>query len=187
MKEDYSFRGQREDEDVLAIVRQNVWVFAKTCFIILILANIVVFSLILFGASGVFSYFLVSFVILAGVLIGYKWYVWTNSIYILSNQRIIQIEQNGLFHRVISEIELDRIQDISTEIKGPIQMFLNFGSIHIKTASSDAGMDLTCVTDPYDIQQQIVKAHNLMKNDFSGKMEFRDSFGDDVSKSVKKL
>lgn len=176
MRDEYSFRGQREDEDVLAVIKQNAWVFARTGLYILIGANVCVFSFILFGAQGVFSYLLLIFVVLAGFLVLYRWYLWTNSIYILTNERIIEIEQNSLFHRIITEIELDRIQDITTEQKGAIQTFLNFGSIHIKTASANTGMELKEVTDPYDVQQQIVKAKNVMKSDFSGKMEFKDSF-----------
>ncbi len=174
---DYSFRGQRDDEDVLLVIKQNAWVFAKTGFYILIGANIVVFSFIMLGMSGIFSYLLAIFVIMVGILIVYKWYLWSNSIYILTNQRIIEIKQDKLFHRLIIEMELAMIQDISTEQKGAVQTFLNFGSIHIKTASSNAGMEMTDVTDPYETQQQIVKAKNLMKNDFKGKMEFRDNFG----------
>lgn len=182
MANNYSFRGQRDDEDVLLVIKQNAWVFAKTGFVILVLANVVVFALILFGASGIFSYLMLMFVVAAGFLVGYRWYIWANSIYILTNQRIIEMTQNSLFHKVISELELDRIQDISTEMKGPVQTLLNFGTIHIKTASSDSGVDLTAVTDPYDVQQQIVKAHKLMKSEVSGTMEFRDSFGDDSRK-----
>ncbi|MDO8513758.1 MAG: PH domain-containing protein [bacterium] len=185
MTEDYTFRGQRDDEDVLLIVKQNAWVFAKTGIIILILANVVVFALIMFGASGVFSYLLFIFVLAAGFLVGYRWYLWSNSNYMLTNQRIIKVDQSSIFHRVISEMELDRIQDISTEMKGPIQMMINFGTIHIKTASSNEGMELASVTDPYDVQQQIVKAHNLMKNEMSGKIEFQDSFGEEVPKKTK--
>lgn len=177
MNDAYRFRGQREDEDVLMVIKQNAWVFAKTAFYILILLNLLVFAFILFGASGVFSYLLVIFVIAGGFLVGTKWYIWTNSLYLLTNQRIIKITQENLFHRLISEIDLSLVQDISNEMKGPIQMFLNFGTIHIQTSTSMKALDLINVTDPYDVQQEIVKAHKLMKNDFSGKMEFRDNFG----------
>ena len=177
MKENYNFRGQREDEKVLFLLKQNAWVFAKTGLYILLSANLMVFVFILIGAGGFFSYILLIFVLGAGLLVGLKWYLWSNSIYLLTNQRIIWMNQESLFHRVIAEIDLDLVQDISSEVKGPIQVFLNFGTIHIKTGTTEAGLDLLNITDPYDVEQEIMKAHNLNKDGVLGKMEFRDTFG----------
>ncbi len=176
MYDDFHFRGQREDEEILLMIKQHVWVFAKTGFIILLLANLVVLMLMFAGASGYFSYALFAFVLGAGLMVGYKWFIWSNGIYIITNQRLIKIGQDGLFHRTITEIELDRIQDISSEMRGPLQMFLNFGTLHIATASSNSGLDLLWVPDPYDAQQKIVKALKYVKQDIGGKVEFKDSF-----------
>lgn len=177
MSENYTFRGQREDEEVILLFKQNAWVFAKMGLYILLAANLLVFAFILLGAGGIFSYLLLIFVLGAGFLVGLKWYLWANSIYLLTNQRIIEMNQESLFHRVISEIDLDLVQDISSEVKGPIQVFLNFGTIHIKTGTTEAGLDLKNISDPYDVEQEIMKAHNLNKNDILGKMDFRDNFG----------
>ena len=177
MRDNYTFRGQREDEEVLLVLKQNAWVFAKTGLYILLLVNLMVFAFILIGAGGFLSYILIIVVLGAGLMVGLKWYTWVNSIYLLTNQRIIWMDQESLFHRVISELDLDLVQDISSEVKGPIQVFMNFGTIHIKTGTTEAGMDLKNVTDPYDVEQEIMKAHNLNKDGVLGKMEFRDTFG----------
>lgn len=176
MESELIFKGQRDDEDVILILKQNPWVLAKAGFAILGLGIVVVLVLLKFGASSISSYVLVIFIIIALSVSLYKWFIWWNGMYILSNQRIIKINQKSLFHRLISEAELDRIQDITTEIKGPIQTLLNFGTIHIQTASTEIMIDLTSVTNPYEVQQKIVKAHKLMKNELPGKLEITDNF-----------
>jgi hypothetical protein len=174
--EEYNFRGQREDEEVLLMAKQHPWVMAKTGFIVLIMANLVVLSLLLFGASAYTSWIMIVAIFIAAIMIGYRWFVWWNGAYILTNQRIIRLEQKSLFHRLISEAELDRIQDVTTEIKGFIQTSLNFGTVHIQTASAQTMIDLTNIINPYEMQQKIVKAHKLMKNELPGQVEMSDTF-----------
>lgn len=55
-------------------------------------------------------------------------------VWIVTNQRIINIEQHGLFARVISEKDLGRMQDITSAIEGFLPTLLNYGDVHIQTA-----------------------------------------------------
>lgn len=157
MSEEYSFRGKRSNEVVLLVVKQHPWVLMPIVWVWLLLIAVMTLAVWQFGFSNISSYLI--FAVLAfGLLYSvYQWFVWNNSDYIITNQRVIKIDQNGLFNREISEAEIDRIQEISTEIKGPIRTLLNFGRVKIQTASSYGRVDLEDVVDPYDIQQQIVR------------------------------
>jgi len=55
-------------------------------------------------------------------------------VWIVTNERIINIEQKGLFARVISEKELVIMQDITSEIEGFWHTVFNYGDIFIQTA-----------------------------------------------------
>lgn len=55
-------------------------------------------------------------------------------VWIVTNQRIINIEQKGLFARVVSEKDLGRMQDITSDIEGFWATVLNYGDVHIQTA-----------------------------------------------------
>ncbi len=57
-------------------------------------------------------------------------------VWIVTNKRIINIEQNGLFARTISEQRLSRIQDVTSEIKGLFPTFLNYGDVYVQTAGT---------------------------------------------------
>ncbi len=66
---------------------------------------------------------------------------WTNyylDVWYVTDKRIIDIDQKGIFHRQISNIRFDKIQDISIEVRGVIATFFNFGDIHVQTASEDS-------------------------------------------------
>jgi uncharacterized membrane protein YdbT with pleckstrin-like domain len=54
--------------------------------------------------------------------------------WILTNERIIDIEQKGLFSREVSEFKLDKIQDVSIDVSGVIPTLFHYGSVQIQTA-----------------------------------------------------
>ncbi len=60
-------------------------------------------------------------------------------VWIITNHRIISIDQHGFFNRSIGSFRLDRLQDINIEIHGFLATILNYGSVEIETASEGPG------------------------------------------------
>jgi uncharacterized membrane protein YdbT with pleckstrin-like domain len=63
--------------------------------------------------------------------------VWINyylDVWIVTNKRIIDLEQHGLFNREISEFLIGRVQDVTVETPGFIPTMLDFGNMTIQTA-----------------------------------------------------
>jgi hypothetical protein len=58
-------------------------------------------------------------------------------VWIITNQRVINIEQKGLFSRVISEKDLGTMQDITSDVSGFFPTLLDFGDVHIQTAAEN--------------------------------------------------
>lgn len=154
---EYTFRGRRSGEKVLLTVRQHVWLLMPIVIVWLLLIAAIIVLFTWLGASKISSFGLVAILLFGGLYSFYQWFLWNNGTYIITNQRVIKIEQNSLFDREIAEAEIERIQEISTEIKGPIRTMLNFGTVKIQTASNTGNVDLENVTNPYDIQQEIVR------------------------------
>ncbi len=59
---------------------------------------------------------------------------WFYNIFILTDERIIDVDFLNLFSRVISDAKIDHIQDINSEMSGVWQTFFNFGTVFIQTA-----------------------------------------------------
>ena len=70
-------------------------------------------------------------------------------VWIITNKRIINIEQFGLFSRSEAEHQLTVIQDVSTEVHGIFQTLLNFGDLTIQTAGESPKVTFKQIPEPY--------------------------------------
>jgi uncharacterized membrane protein YdbT with pleckstrin-like domain len=152
----YSFRGQKADEKVIMVARRHTWSMAKSGTVILIVALIVFLTFLFAGASTISFY-----VFFGGLLISlfygaYHWFVWRNDLYLLTNQRVIVIEQKKLFWRRVSEAYLEKIQDVTYESKGITAHLLNFGDVKIQTAGKEEVIVFEGIADPVGVQQKIM-------------------------------
>lgn len=131
------FDGQREGEDVQFVFRRH-FLTAKSGVIFLILMIMIGVGLTLLWPNNmmIFETFLV--LILVGVLgFLYSYMLWYFSIYIVTNQRIRQISQRGLFKKSVVDLGLDKIQSISYGVSGIRAGLMGYGTIVIQTAVGD--------------------------------------------------
>lgn len=88
--------------------------------------------------------------------------IWTHhylDILILTNERVVLIDQRGLFHRTVASFHLERLQDIHTEIDGIIPTFLDYGTIHAETAGhSEREFLAVGLPHPRELKAQIIRA-----------------------------
>lgn len=77
--------------------------------------------------------------------------------WIVTNDRIIDIEQFGLFARTTTELDLYRIQDVTVHMNGLFPTFLNYGDILVKTASSNMDIIFKSVKHPNDVRERLIK------------------------------
>ena len=131
------FDGQREGEEVQFVFRRH-FLTAKSGVIFLILMIMIGVGLTLLWPNNmmIFESFLA--LILVGVLgFLYSYMLWYFSIYIVTNQRIRQISQRGLFKRSVVDLGLDKIQSISYGVNGIRAGLMGYGTIVIQTAVGD--------------------------------------------------
>jgi len=88
--------------------------------------------------------------------------IWTNyflDVLIITNRKVIDIEQRGLFSREVSSFPLERIQDITIDIDGVIPTFLNFGDVHVQTAGAGGSREfiLRGAMHPASVKERILK------------------------------
>lgn len=139
-----------EHETVQLVVRKHWFVMLPTLILfVVLLATPMILALTPFDLERLipvlafenitvvlpFLWALLPFYIMA-VLLG-LFLSWTDhylDMWIVTDRRIIDIEQYGLFSREVSEIPLERVQDVTIEIHGVFETFLKFGTIRIQTA-----------------------------------------------------
>lgn len=113
-----------------------------------------------YPAETVFLYSL--WLLLAWVFFFVQWTNYYLDVWYITEKRIIDVDQKGLFHREVSNLRFDKIQDISVEVKGIIPTFLNFGDLRVQTAAEDsANFFMPHATHPDDVRKIIFSRHNV--------------------------
>ena len=131
------FDGQREGEEVQFVFRRH-FLTAKSGVIFLILMIMLGVGLTLLWPNNMMIFETFLALILVGVLgFLYSYMLWYFSIYIVTNQRIRQISQRGLFKKSVVDLGLDKIQSISYGVSGIRAGLMGYGTIVIQTAVGD--------------------------------------------------
>lgn len=165
-----------QGETILLEVRKHWFVFLSAIFTFVVG---VFFPIIIYGIfnSGLFpetiniklsgsALFISLFVYTVWILILWvSFFVqWTNyylDVWYVTDKRIIDIDQKQIFHRHVSNIRFDKIQDVSVEVKGIIATFFNFGDIHVQTASENSKeFFISYVADPERAKKIIFTQHH---------------------------
>ncbi|MBN1326029.1 PH domain-containing protein [Candidatus Falkowbacteria bacterium] len=91
-------------------------------------------------------YYLFTLLFFLNAFIDYYLDVW-----IVTDHRIINIEQRGLFNREIAEHTLERIQDVTAIQKGFWQTLFSYGDVHVQTAGEIQRFIFRQVNDPFNV------------------------------------
>ena len=131
------FDGQREGEEVQFVFRRH-FLTAKSGVIFLILMIMIGVGLTLLWPNNMMIFETFLALILVGILgFLYSYMLWYFSIYIVTNQRIRQISQRGLFKKSVVDLGLDKIQSIYYGVNGIRAGLMGYGTIVIQTAVGD--------------------------------------------------
>ena len=76
--------------------------------------------------------------------------------WIVTNERVINIEQKGLFSRIASELPLDAVQDVTSDVQGVIRTMLDYGDVVIQTAGQMKQFHFKEISKPEKIKEQII-------------------------------
>ncbi len=166
------FPTQRPNEKVVLLLRRHwtviaqdlVQLIAALCLPPVILTVLILFSDFSFipGTLGFILiiellsiYFLFTFLFYFENFVDYHLDIW-----VVTDQRIVSIEQNGLFRRVISEVNILQIQDVTSEVNGGLQTFLDFGQVYIQTAGQTARFIFEEVAHSAEVAKVVLQVHD---------------------------
>lgn len=152
------FDGQHDDEEVIYVFRRHPVVMRKGLLAILVGILIGQIPLLIWPPMEIsLTPFLpmIGGMVLGSFVLFYQWIGWFYTVFIISDQRFIQIQQKGLFNRSVIDIGLDKIQNINFQIAGFEETVLGFGTILIQTFVGDLVLDK--IHHPAMVQEKILK------------------------------
>jgi hypothetical protein len=76
---------------------------------------------------------------------------------IITNDRLVQIQQKTLFSRSVSELDLYRVQDISSDISGVIPTMIGYGLLKIQTAGERQNFTFESVPRVNEVRRHIIE------------------------------
>jgi len=185
----YHFAEKRDDENVIAVIHRHWFNILQNFFLIFLMILLLVGSHatlpVLFPILTVPEYdglllFLESlFAMLIWTMSFLIWIDYYFDVWVITSKRIVNIEQRALFSREVSEVELNKIQDVSAEVLGVIPTFLNYGNVQIQTAAEQEKFLFVKVPAPYALKDIIM---NLEK---SGEKQAENEKADIEAQAIK--
>lgn len=154
-----NFSTQDYGEQVLLMLRQH----PVTQIRWIAIATLLLFVPVILDFIG-FLYFLPANYNIAG-LIG--WYMlvggyvlesmlkWYYNVYIITDERFIDIDFDSLLYKNISAAKIDSIQDVTAEAKGVLAAFFDYGHIYLQTAAEKREFEFLNVPHPQRIKKII--------------------------------
>ena len=160
------------EEELVMLVRQHWFVFRNSVLLMLfvpfVLLSLIFFlefsslpaeirdllNMVCLYGSGVSC-------VLGMLLFIWQFYLWRNTVYILTNKRIIIINQLGLFSHDDRETGLGMIQDVRASVDGLQPTLYGFGDVILQVSSEDARLLLEKVSKPREVQRIIIREAHL--------------------------
>lgn len=152
-----SFDGQQEGEKIIKVWRAHAWVLSRAGFIFALF--IIVGSLpAAFFSPSWGTKFLIFVSAIGAIYLILQVYLYINTIYILTSERVLSINQSRFLVRSINEVPLQNIQNVAHTRKGLTQMLMDYGTVEIQTSGSAVAMQIKNIAHPYLVQQKIFDA-----------------------------
>lgn len=160
------FETQQDDEDVVIFMRQHFalnipWIFAT---ILLALAPFTIipffFSIVQFPIPIPARYGMIGFLFWYLATFGYallNFIRWYYNIYIVTTERVIDIDFIQLLYKKFSEARLDKIEDVTYSTSGFFAAVFNFGDVTIQTAGEAREFDFENIPKPAEVVKIIEK------------------------------
>ncbi len=164
MFNNFFLQSLKEGEEAIAIVHKH-WVKLAPAILRAVIAGIIPSFFIKFILSSQTATFI--YLAFLGVLVlyvAYSWIVYYFDVFIITDQRVIDIQQTGIFQRSVAEAPMNRIQDVTYAVGGFFATLFNYGKVTVRTASNNE-LTMKDVSNPEEIQEIIVELQKLHQGD----------------------
>lgn len=171
----FLFPGQQTGESIYLVVRQHWMILAKRLAIwaILVLALILfkrflplLGTTILEGpVATVINMAIQMYILFLVTSLFIIWVLYYLNMYIVTNERIVDVDQKGLFSHHVAELNMEKIEDVTSEVNGIFGHIFDYGSVFIQTAGTRERFDFQNVPNPGRITKLILELYERTTND----------------------
>ncbi len=140
---DKQFPGQYEGETVKLVFNQHPLVMRKALIVglLAIVLGVLPLDFPQVYASDAISGFFLKFALGVPLMVFaywfWRWVGWHYSVYIVTDERLMEIKQKGFFEREVGEWQLDGVQNVNYRVGGFQAVIFGYGDITLKTYIGD--------------------------------------------------
>lgn len=152
------FPSQNENEKVYIAVREH-WIVLGLRIAVWSILLVVYVAFFVVGKESlpglfegdaylvvsIFSKLYLIFLLLSLFIIFVLYYL---NLHIITDIRIVDIDQEGLFSHVVSELHLDKIEDVTSQTNGLLANIFDYGTVLIQTAGATERFEFRNVPKP---------------------------------------
>ncbi|OHA17430.1 MAG: hypothetical protein A3G52_02165 [Candidatus Taylorbacteria bacterium RIFCSPLOWO2_12_FULL_43_20] len=87
---------------------------------------------------------------------------WTDyylDVWYVTNKRVIDVDQKGIFYREIATLYYNNLQDVTTKTKGFVETVFNFGDIYMQTAGEKREFIIRSAANPEEAKHIILNEY----------------------------
>ncbi|MFA6814333.1 MAG: hypothetical protein GX943_02545 [Candidatus Pacebacteria bacterium] len=148
-----SFEIQDRDEEIILILRQHPITQVKSIFILLF-SFLFVPSLL--KVSGLidflpekfrFAFYAFIFILFLGMTFR-SFLIWFFNVYIITDERIIDVDFLSMIYKNISTAKTENIEDVTKNTSGIMASLFDYGTIYIQTAAAKNEFEFEHVPHP---------------------------------------
>jgi uncharacterized membrane protein YdbT with pleckstrin-like domain len=149
----------KDEENLRAMARRHAITIIGPLFLAMLLIVIPFFFLFPLFSLGFFGVVLFICLLVSGILLAFRtFFLWDADVLIITDHRIVDVDQRGLFSRHVSEAPLSAIQDVSWKKQGIWQTMCGMGTVKIQTAGATAIIEADKIPKPERIHELINQA-----------------------------
>ena len=146
------FETRESQEEVILFLRQHPIVNVPWILMAIVLVFAPSFVTSFSISSSIPSNFLFIFILMwylmTTAFILEKFLTWFFNVYIVTDERIIDIDFYNLIYKEVSDANIDKIQDVTYNMGGVIRTMFNYGNVMIQTASEVPNFEFLAVPKP---------------------------------------
>lgn len=148
----------KSGEEVMLVVHGSLiplWSKIAVAFVWLVLPFFLLFPLFQMHLFGVVLFFLL---LVSALLYAYRTFrIWHDSVFVVSDRRLVDVDRRGLFSRVVSEASLLEVEDVSYVVQGFWATIFRYGTVNVRVKGNNVELQVFNVRRP-------AKVHDLIND-----------------------
>ncbi len=167
------FASQLDNEHIYLVIRQH-WFFLVTRLAVIGILIVVGVAARVFGPELAPFLFEDELGIITGLVFHTYWLVVLLSTFlivifyylhlqIITDVRLVDIDQIGLFGRNVSELQLENVEDVTSQMHGVFATVLNFGDVLVQTSSPERFFDFDGIAHPELVKKMILDLYEARR------------------------